>query len=178
MMKKLLIFAIVMLFACPLYAQWATNYAYGSGAAKSALAGDDDPESPIGMYVGAGSVDLKNFDVQTGLVYRLTNRLSLSGQVNGTYNEAADRGDFGLGIVGFYFVGQARDLYLRGGWIPKVAEGEKTNTEVTKAGIGYMGRDGTLPFAKISVGFPYILDIGKDLSTGAWEVHGAMYFEF
>ena len=176
MKSKLLIFTITLLIlATPAFGQWATQDFKMHGVDAS-MAYEDEP--PIGMYVGLGSIDFKNFDAKSGFVYRWTGRLSTSLQANATYNEDAKKGDFGLGVVAFYFIGSKMDVFLSGAAIPQLSEGEKTDFETTKFGIGYMNRTGTIPFTDEKVGFPYIAHVTNDLTTGKWAVHFLMYFPF
>ena len=174
MMKKLLIFAIVLLFTVPCFGQWAQKEWYGS--AGISLVGEED-ESPIGMYVGIGSQEFKDADMRWGFVFRVNDRLSLSAQTDFLYDNSEKDGEIDAGLGVFYFIGRESKLYFRGNWIPHYEDGEKPDFEQSKGGMGYMARDGIVPFINLDLGTPFILDFGRT-SSGAWEYHALVYFEF
>lgn len=177
MIRKLLVFTITLLIlAAPAFGQWASNYAYGSGAPKTALGGYDE-ESPVGMYFGIGSVEFEKPAARAGLVYRVNDRLSFSLHTDFLYDNSEKEAEADLGLASYIFVGSQSKVFFSGICAPHIENGEKPDTR-GKVGVGYMGHDGKMPIINLDVGTPFILNLTRDITTGVWEYHILAYIEF
>jgi len=129
------------------------------------------------MYLGLGTQEFDDPTVRWGFVFRVNNRLSLSAQADFLYDDSEKDGEADPGLGTFYFIGRDSKLYFRGNWSPHFEDSEKQDDEAVKGGMGYMARDGVIPFINLDVGMPFILDFGRT-SNGIWEYHALVYFEF